>query len=279
MKMSRAANESCNQQTIIVNRFNEGRTVLRESNLVNIAAKTWNKADETLQQAEDRIHDGIPDLVGRANARVKQMFDLFPYAFPQQEPIHAMEIGGGVGYIMEAVGRRLDKQNVRDWLLVDLDIAEHMIAKAMTRLGHDPRYQFLHYNGLTVPAPDGAYDFIYSVAALQHIPKEYVYNLFFETKRLLKPTGYAIFELLSFRHLRHLHAHNETWKTYVDLTINHGDDHWLFFYSPEELEEVLRVGTEIPHVEVVTAGTFIYVCLGKTFPQLVEPATQDVPAS
>ena len=75
----------------------------------------------------------------------------------------------------------------------------------------------MHYDGVHVPPEDGSLDFIYSVASLQHIPKEYVFNLFFEIKRLLSPTGFSLLHLLSFDHISDYHRPGSipTWEELV----------------------------------------------------------------
>src|SRR5579872_2266469 len=166
---------------------------------IQLAAKTWNKEFETIEEANRRIHDRVPldQLDRRADGYAFKVCGLFPIQIPAGAKI--LEIGSGTGYVMEGVNRYLSAHGVPPGQIDGLDIAEHMLAKARARIGSDKVYNFLHYDGLTIPRPDQSYDLIYSVAALQHVPKPYVYNLFFEMKRLLKPDAYAVVNLLDFR--------------------------------------------------------------------------------
>ena len=128
--------------------------------------------------------------------------------------------------------------------MTGLDIAENMLAKARERIAGKGPFQFIHYDGVHVPVSDESFDFIYSIAALQHIPKPYVYNLFFEILRILKPTGFAVFHLLSFKSLPEQERFFP-WRDEIRNQIGLGKDHWHHFYSREEVEYVVRVGNEI----------------------------------
>jgi len=143
--------------------------------------------------------------------------------------------------------------------ITGLDIAENMLAKAKLRLGGSGPYRFLHYDGITVPLPDASLDFVYSVAALQHVPKPYVYNLFFEIRRLLKPAGFAVLHLLSFKHLPEQEQHSP-WRHEVRRQIGRDTGHWHHFYSRTELENVLQVGTGFSSVDIRENGS-IWACV------------------
>lgn len=228
---------------------------------VKEASLTWDREEETVAEAEGRIHDGFLDLVQRADQRISRINDLFPDVIPSRPNAQILEIGGGVGYIMEAIGRHLDRTLSKGWRVFDLDIAQHMMDKAKTRLGDDPRWGFIHYDGMVVPVADASFDFIYSIAALQHVPKEYVHNLFYEIRRLLKPGAYCVIELCSYRHILHVNSIGHRWKDYVDTQIGKGGDYWLWLYSNEELEMVLKHGVGFKNVSIKTWETMIYACV------------------
>src|SRR5271163_923489 len=132
------------------------------------AAKTWNRAEETVEEANARIHDGADDLEKRASILAETVCNHFPIDVPPGARI--MEVGSGTGYIMEGVNSYLVVRGRAPSVIEGLDIAEHMLAKARRRLGNDPPYAYTHYDGVTIPRPAGVYDLIYSVAALQHVP-------------------------------------------------------------------------------------------------------------
>src|ERR1039458_2399902 len=116
------------------------------------AFRTWNHIEESVEQAERRIHDGVPleGLHARADSYVKTLYTLHPRAIPNPTDI-MMEIGPGVGYIMEAVARRYSPAQI-----IGLDVAPAMIEHAKHRLGRDgvdtSRMVFQSYDGITIPA-------------------------------------------------------------------------------------------------------------------------------
>ncbi|HUC17985.1 MAG TPA: class I SAM-dependent methyltransferase [Acetobacteraceae bacterium] len=152
------------------------------------AFEVWNQKGETLTSVEAFIHDNYP--MDRLAERGEGLFNIncshFPWAVPAPGSV-VMEVGSGVGYILQAALRRTNPSRI-----VGLDVAAGMIEQAKKRLARDnitdPRIEFLHYDGVTIPLPDNSVDFIYSMAVLQHIPRIYVYNLLTELFRILKPS-------------------------------------------------------------------------------------------
>jgi ubiquinone/menaquinone biosynthesis C-methylase UbiE len=172
-----------------------------------------------------------------------------------------MEVGSGTGYIMEGVNSYLVVRGRAASVIEGIDIAEHMLAKARRGLGNNPPYAYTNYDGVTIPRPAGVYNLIYSVAALQNVPKAYVYNLFFEMKRPLKPGGYVVINLLSWKQF----AHQKTlipWWTKITSQVELREAHWHHFYSKEELEAVLKIGTGFGFVEVRDEDG-VWVCAGE----------------
>jgi ubiquinone/menaquinone biosynthesis C-methylase UbiE len=224
------------------------------------AAATWNDPDESLDSVNARIHDGVAldKLRERADGYVQLMLGQFPYITLPGRP-SCLEIGSGTGYIMEALNRALNLKGCPPASITGLDIAEHMLARARLRLGNKHPFRFLHYDGLTVPIADSSLDLVYSVAALQHVPKPYVYNLFFEIRRLLKPTGFAVLHLISFKHLPEQERHSP-WRDEVRRQIGRDTGHWHHFYSRAELENVLQVGTGFGSVDIRENGS-IWACV------------------
>jgi SAM-dependent methyltransferase len=119
------------------------------------------------------IHDGVMGeerLHERGNWYIRQLFD--PYPDLKLKPnFRALEIGSGLGYIRQAIARYGSSHGVPADCIVGLDIAAPMLEKAKARLGSGPPFEFLNYDGVHVPLEDGSLDFIYSVATLQHIPR------------------------------------------------------------------------------------------------------------
>ena len=227
------------------------------------AARTWDDPAESLEATNARIHDGvaIDQLEARADTYVTSIFDQFP----QIDPGHArkiLEIGSGTGFIMEGVERYLGRRGVTPTSITGLDIAPNMLAKAKARLGDRRPFEFLLYDGINVPIGDESLDLVYSVAALQHVPKLYVYNLFLEIHRILKPGGFAVMHFLSFRLIPE-HVKLEPWVNEIRRQLNGETGHWHHFYAVEELDNVLRYGSGFPFVDV-RDGDSLWVCVGKS---------------
>ncbi|TFE69139.1 hypothetical protein A7Q09_06015 [Methylacidiphilum sp. Yel] len=229
--------------------------------LLREAAAIWDDPNESMESVEARIHDGVPKekLTERADSYVNVAFNLFPYIqFPTNGVV--LEIGSGLGYIMEALHRALLAHSTPPQTILGLDIAKNMIAKAEKRLQKKPPFCFLHYDGVNIPLPDQSIDLIFSVAALQHIPKPYVYNLFFEIKRLLKPLGFVVFQIFSFQSFVLQEMNQEKWYKEIKHQITGGKTHWHYFYAREELEIVLRHGTGFSSVDVRDGGGSYWTC-------------------
>lgn len=214
------------------------------------AAATWNDPNETLESVNARIHDGAPldKLEERADSYIRGIYGHFPYIRLPNRPV-CLEIGSGTGYIMEALDRELVRRANPAGSITGLDIAENMLARASRRLVGQGPFRFMHYDGVSVPAPDESYDLIYSVASLQHVPKPYVYNLFFEVHRLLRPEGFAVFTLLSFNYLP-TQERFVRWRDEISRQIKLEVGHWHHYYSRDELTNVLRAGTGFAYVDV-----------------------------
>lgn len=228
--------------------------------LLAAAATTWNDPDESLESVNARIHDGVPldRLAERADNYIRAMVGYFPYLRFPQRPV-CLEIGPGPGFVMEALNRELRRRTNPPAWIGGLDIAENMLAKAKARLEGKGPFRFIHYDGVAIPLPDASVDLVFSVATLPFIPKPYVYNLFFEMRRIVKPGGFVVFQLLSFKHLPEQEAHSP-WREEIRRQITLAEGHWHHFYAREELEAVLRIGTGIPLVDIRESGGTIWAC-------------------
>jgi ubiquinone/menaquinone biosynthesis C-methylase UbiE len=204
-----------------------------------VAARVWNDPDESLESINRRIHDGVCTelLTARVESYANQIFDLFPYARPK-EGATIMEIGSGVGYIMDAMDKATRFREITPNRIIGLDIAEHMLARARNRLYGNPIFSFLHYDGVYVPLPDHSLDLIYSVASLQHVPRPYVFNLFYEFLRLLKHDGYAVVQLLGVKMLRPQPERCIPWREEIQNQVSGAVAHRHYYYSEEELRLV-----------------------------------------
>ena len=230
------------------------------------AFKTWDRRDEPLEATEMRIHDRVAreGLRERGRRYLARLRDHFPWSVPEPGKI-VMEIGSGMGYPMEAALEAFDPRCV-----IGLDVARSMIAKAQTRFVRDEvrdrRLSFLLYDGMTIPLRDRSVDFVYSVAALQHVPKVYVYNLLFEILRVLSPSGWCAIHLLSFGTIQ------QEWFSFAKEVANQlagTEAHWHHFYAFDELLHVLGAGVGAKQIEIIeNEDATIWVCFtrnGDTF--------------
>jgi ubiquinone/menaquinone biosynthesis C-methylase UbiE len=227
--------------------FTQSRFVPKQNIDPASAFKTWDRA-ESLGSIERRIHDGVPVsmLHERADNYLNTLSTAFPWTLPRKGAV-ILEIGSGVGYIMQAASAKL-----RPSRIIGLDVAPAMIEKAKERLARDRvgiPAEFLAYDGITIPLDDQSIDFIYSVACLQHIPKPYVYNLFGEMLRILKPGGAAALHFLSFSVLK-IRKDSFDFKLETAQQLAGAEGHWHHFYSREELIQVLTNGYDAQRVEV-----------------------------
>lgn len=207
--------------------------------LKHAAFKAWNIPDETLESVEARIHDGVPrdKLLDRAAGYAVRVLKVPTWL--KVEPQHAVvEVGSGVGYVMQAFADQTGVARV-----TGLDVAPSMVAMAKARLQRDglspERFRFEVYDGVKFPWADGSIDLFYSVAAIQHIPKPYAYNVLLEMQRCLKPGGTAVVQLLSWDILA---KHHTSFAEEVRVQISGETTHWHHFYDPLELEAIVVHG-------------------------------------
>ena len=234
------------------------------------AFKAWDRPDEPLEATELRIHDGTAreGLRQRAEWYLTTLHQLFPWAMPKPDAV-VMEIGSGLGYVMQAVLERFSPQRI-----IGLDVAPSMINKAKERIQRDavadPRLEFLLYDGVKIPLPDGSVDYIYSVASLQHVPKVYVYNLFLEIKRLLSPVGFCCIHLLSCNNIRE-HSRSVPFAQEIGSQLHGEDTHWHHFYSFDELLRVLADGVEAKQIDIIDGEVSIWVSFAASGPAFHRP--------
>lgn len=238
------------------------------------AFKAWDRADEPLETTELRIHDGAPleGLRERGHWYLNSLHHLFPWATPKPGAV-VMEIGSGLAYVMQAALERHAPRRV-----IGLDVAPSMIEKAKARLERDgvtdPRLEFLLYDGVTIPLPDGSVDYVYSVASLQHVPKLYVYNLFLEIKRILSPGGFCGIHLLSCNNIGE-HTRAVSFAQEIGSQLRGEDTHWHHFYAFDELLCVLADGVEAKQIDIVDGEVSIWISFSAKGPTFHRPDLRD----
>jgi ubiquinone/menaquinone biosynthesis C-methylase UbiE len=197
----------------------------------------------TLEGLNKRIHDGVPieDLADRAAARRDVFFEhLFPYARPH-EGSRVLELGPGVGWIMEAMLARYPIAEI-----VGLDVSPVMIEHARERWS-DPRAGYVLYDGLHVPLEDDSFDNVYSVACLQHIEKHHAFLVIKELMRLLKRGGHATLHVVS---IHQLPVSGRTYEEECWNHVNNVDAHWMHYYSFDELFVLFADALGVTHLDI-----------------------------
>lgn len=226
---------------------------MSDSNPQKAAFDVWNQRGVPLTEVERFIHDNHPmdGLVERGEGLVGLMAGHFPWSLPKPGSI-VMEIGSGVGYLLQAALKRFEPSRI-----IGLDVADGMIHQARKRLARDgitdPRVEFLHYDGITIPLPDNSIDFIYSMACLQHVPRIYIYSLFREIQRVLKPEGYCSAQIMAFSHLRLLSKEERMaeFQGQVKGQLLNNNHAWMTYYTFEELLDVLSDGYDLKDIHIV----------------------------
>jgi ubiquinone/menaquinone biosynthesis C-methylase UbiE len=231
------------------------------------AFAAWNRPDEPFEVTEGRIHDGFADhrsLVNRGFRYIDTLDSLFAYSRPPRGSV-ILEVGSGLGYIMEAAAARFQPRTV-----IGLDVAPAMVANALSRLARDNSaareiMNFLVYDGVSIPLRDESVDYIYSVATLQHIPKPFVYNLFYELLRILKKDGWCNFHLLSVNHIQQ-HDAEVGFYNEVRTQLNGINTHWHHFYSFDELFYILSDAVKVRQLNIVDRESSLWVSYAKCGP-------------
>jgi SAM-dependent methyltransferase len=228
----------------------------------HIAFRTWEATNESLESVEARIHDGV--RIDQLHRRADEYLDTLENLFPEYRPLpgsQLMEIGSGVGYVMEAALRRYHPSRI-----VGLDIAAGMIAKARERLvrdGVDIRpIEFVHYDGVNVPLPDDSFDFVYSVASLQHAPRPHCFRALVEARRLVKPSGRVCIHLLAYSHFE-AHMTPDHFDHEIGQQIRGSEGHWHHYYTIPEIEAVLTYGLGVTTLGVHEVAGSLFFCFRK----------------
>lgn len=216
----------------------------------------WTQSS-TLDEANARIHGAAQspeELIERGRRfRDRLISDTYPMAIPA-EGSRMMEMGSGVGWIMEAM---LEKFPLKE--IIGLDISESLIACAQERL-KDPRARFVHYDGFTFPFESDYFDNIYSAAVIQHINKDIAFLLFQEIYRTLKPGGHATLHVFSINHTLNRKPDHAT---QCRRNIAPGKQHHFYLYSAEELLVLFSDVIGVSDFHITRIGTALYVHFSK----------------
>jgi SAM-dependent methyltransferase len=157
---------------------------------------------------------------GRAEAEALRRF-LGPDAT-------VLDIGCGTGRVME---------HLAPWCreVHGIDISEQMVQQGRDRLGHLAKVRFHHGNGYDLAGfEDSSFDVVYSIVALQHMPRTVAYNYLLESHRVLRQGGVLwlyVPNLLRDDCFSAFHHFSQPWFVSHPYPMN--------FYTPQELSRLL----------------------------------------
>jgi ubiquinone/menaquinone biosynthesis C-methylase UbiE len=203
-------------------------------------ADVWTR-EENLESLQLRIHDAVAleHLHDRAHKYRTQMFEQFFGISRPRDGDRLLEVGSGVGWIMQAMVEAYPGISQ----VVGLDISENMIRRAKERWT-DPRARWVLYDGAHFPFPDRHFQVIYSCAALQHVEKHHAFFVFKEIHRVLASHAHAVLHLLPTQLMSRVPTSvEEECRNHVE---NRTEAHWHHFYSHDEVIEVFSnaIGVE-----------------------------------
>jgi ubiquinone/menaquinone biosynthesis C-methylase UbiE len=139
-----------------------------------------------------------------------------------------LDIGCGTGRVMEHLASLC-----RD--VHGIDISHTMVEGGRERLAHLPNVHFHHGNGYDLGGfEDGSFDVVYSIVALQHMPRTVAYNYLLESNRVLKQDGVFWFyvpNLLRDEGFAAFHHFSQPW------FVSH--PYPMHFYTPQEIARLV----------------------------------------
>ena len=102
-----------------------------------------------------------------------------------------LEIGCGIGRLLKPLA--LER---RDLEIHGVDVSTEMIVQGKERLSDFPNIYFSQVNGKDLALfGDDFFDFIFSYVTFQHIPRDYLRDIFKEVHRVLKQKGIFTFQM------------------------------------------------------------------------------------
>jgi SAM-dependent methyltransferase len=139
-----------------------------------------------------------------------------------------LDIGCGTGRVME---------HIAPWCreVHGIDISERMVAGGRDRLAHLSNVRFHNGNGYDLAGfEDGSFDVVYSIVALQHMPRTVAYNYLLESYRVLTQDGVLwcyVPNLLRDDAFAAFHHLSQPWFVSHPYPMN--------FYTPQEIARMV----------------------------------------
>ena len=139
-----------------------------------------------------------------------------------------LDVGCGTGRVME---------HLAPWCreVHGIDISQRMVQRGRERLDYLANVRFHHGNGYDLAGfEDGSFDVVYSIVALQHMPRTVAYNYLLESYRVLRQGGVLwlyVPNLLREDGFAAFHHLSQPWFVSHPYPMN--------FYTPQELSRLL----------------------------------------
>ena len=89
------------------------------------------------------------------------------------------------------------------------DISEPLL-NHLSKMRNDPRFRFVHVDGLTIPLADGAADMVSMFSLLTHLRHEDSFLYLRDTRRVLRSGGTVVFSFLDFSQQHHWSVFHST---------------------------------------------------------------------
>jgi malonyl-CoA O-methyltransferase len=189
---------------------------------------------KALAQAFDRAsasYDAAAALQERVRNELMGRLDDFKLL-----PESVLDLGAGTGHASRALKRRFPGS-----IVVAVDIASGMLAKAREQSRWLRRFERVRADAYTLPFRDGSFDLIFSSLMLQWCDD--LDAVFAEIARVLKPGGALIFSTFGPDTLREL---RESWRA-SDAPGNHVNH---FFDAPSLGSALMHAGLAEPVLDV-----------------------------
>ena len=102
-----------------------------------------------------------------------------------------LEIGCGIGRLLKPLAMERN-----DLEIYGVDVSSEMIVQGKKRLSAFPNVRLAPVNGKDLALFENEFfDVIFSYVTFQHIPREYLHNIFREVHRVLKKKGFFSFQM------------------------------------------------------------------------------------
>jgi len=139
-----------------------------------------------------------------------------------------LDVGCGTGRVMEHLGSSCREVH-------GIDISQRMVQEGRERLAHLANVHFHLGNGYDLGGfGDSSFDVVYSIVALQHMPRPVAYNYLLESHRVLRQDGVLWFyvpNLLRDDGFAAFHHFSQPWFVSHPYPMN--------FYTPQEVSRLV----------------------------------------